>query len=135
MAENETVPMDRLAKVYRKIRGRMQELTAAYDAETEQLKAQLEAITTALKDQMLAAGVKSVNTAEGTVVLQTKVRYSTQDWDSFKQFVIEHDALDLLEKRIAQQNMGQFLTENPTLVPPGLNSASEYVISVRKPSK
>ena len=84
---------------------------------------------------MLAQGVKSVNTADGTIILSVKTRYSTQDWDSFKTFVIENDALDLLEKRIAQTNMGQFLSENPTLVPPGLNSASEYVISVRKPSK
>ena len=47
----------------------------------------------------------------------------------------ENDALDLLEKRIAQTNMANFLQENPTLVPPGLNSNSEYAISVRKPTK
>jgi hypothetical protein len=47
----------------------------------------------------------------------------------------ENDALDLLEKRIAQTNMATFLQDNPTLVPPGLNSNSEYEISVRKPTK
>jgi hypothetical protein len=47
---------------------------------------------------------------------------------------MEHDALDLFEKRIAQLNMKQFLEENPGVVPPGLNSNSEYDISVRKPS-
>ena len=99
------------------------------------LKAQQEAVKTALKDQMLALGVKSVNTAEGTVILSTKTRYSTQDWDAFKDFIKENDAIDLLEKRIAQTNMATFLGENPTLVPPGLNSNSEYSISVRKPTK
>ena len=66
--------------------------------------------------------------------MSVKTRYSTSDWDSFKKFVVEHDALDLYEKRIAQTNMKQFLEENPGAVPPGLNSSAEYDISVRKPS-
>ena len=45
------------------------------------------------------------------------------------------NALDLLEKRIAQTNMATFLEENPGVYPPGLNSVTEYAISVRKPTK
>jgi hypothetical protein len=41
--------------------------------------------------------------------------------------------VDLLEKRIAQINMAHFLEENPTIVPPGLNSTTEYDITVTKP--
>jgi hypothetical protein len=126
--------MDKLARVYRKMQTRIQELTATYETEVEALKAQQEEIKNALKDQMLALGVKSVNTDAGTVILSTKTRYNTQDWDAFKQFVIEHDAVDLLEKRIAQTNMATFLKENPSLMPPGLNSNTEFSISVRKPS-
>ena len=133
--EAATIPMDKLARVYRKMQTKIQQLTAVYETEVEVLKAQQEVVKTALKDQMLALGVKSVNTAEGTVILSTKTRYSTQDWDAFKEFMKENDALDLLEKRIAQTNMATFLQENPTLVPPGLNSNSEYAISVKKPTK
>ena len=133
--EAATIPMDKLARVYRKMQIKIQQLTAVYETEVEGLKAQQEVVKTALKDQMLALGVKSVNTTEGTVILSTKTRYSTQDWDAFKEFMKENDALDLLEKRIAQTNMANFLQENPTLVPPGLNSNSEYAISVRKPTK
>ena len=138
MTENNeavTIPMDKLARVYRKMQTKIQQMTAVYETEVEVLKAQQEVVKTALKDQMLALGVKSVNTAEGTVILSTKTRYSTQDWDAFKEFMKENDALDLLEKRIAQTNMATFLQDNPTLVPPGLNSNSEYAISVRKPTK
>ena len=134
-AQGVTVPIDKLARTYRKMQARIQQLTIAYESEVESIKAQQDAVRTALKDQLLSLGVKSVNTAEGTVILGTKTRYSTQDWDSFKEFIKEHDAVDLLEKRIAQTNMAQFLQENPNLVPPGLNSSSEYTISVRKPAK
>jgi len=129
------IPMDKLAKVYRKMAARIQELTQAYENEVEELKRQQDTVKIALKDQMLALGVSSVRTDQGTVVLSTKTRYNTQDWDSFKTFVLQHEAVDLLEKRIAQTNMSTFLEENPGLVPPGLNSVSEYAISVRKPTK
>lgn len=134
-AEVASVPMDKLARIYRKMQARIQELTTQYESEVESIKAQQEEIKNALKDQMLALGMTSVRTGEGTVVLSTKTRYNTQDWDSFKEFIKEHDAIDLLEKRIAQTNMGKFLEENPGLVPPGLNSNTEYAISVRKPTK
>jgi len=132
--ETETIPLDRLAKIYRKIRSEIATLTQDYDTKVEALKAQQEELKNAMKDMMKTMGVTSVRTAQGTVVLSVKTRYNTQDWDSFKKFVVEHDAVDLLEKRIAQSNMSQFLEENPGLVPPGLNSHAEYDVSVRKPS-
>lgn len=133
--DEEAIPLDKLAQIYRKIREKIDALTKEYDTQVETLKAQQDEIKFALKDQMKAMGVKSVQTTYGTVSLVTKTRYSTQDWDSFKRFVIEHEVVDLLEKRIAQTNMANFLEENPTLVPPGLNSTTEFDISVRKPSK
>ena len=128
------VPLDKLAKIYRKLRSKIADLTQEYDTQVEVLKAQQEEIKNAMKDQMKAIGVTSVRTTEGTAVMSVKTRYYTQDWDSFKKFMIEHEAVDLLEKRIAQLNMAQFLEENPGVVPPGLNSTSEFDISVRKPT-
>ena len=132
--ESETIPLDRLAKIYRKIRTEITTLTQDYDTKVEALKAQQDEIKNAMKDMMKMMGVTSVRTAQGTVVMSVKTVYDTNDWDSFKKFVVENDAVDLLEKRIAQTNMSQFLEENPGLVPPGLNSSSEYDISVRKPT-
>lgn len=131
----EQVPLDKLAKVYRKIRTKIQELTKDYETEVEKLTTQQQEISNAIKDHMMASGLKSVRTDEGTIILGQKTRYTTSDWDSFKKFVLEHEVLELFEKRIAQSNMAQFLQENPGIVPPGLNSDSEYTITVRKPSK
>jgi len=132
--EEDAIPLDKLVKIYRKLRTKMTELTQEYDTQAEVLKAQQDEIKNAIKEQMKTMGVTSVRTTEGTAVMSVKTRYTTQDWDSFKKFMIEHEALDLLEKRIAQNNMAQFLEENPGVVPQGLNSSSEYDISVRKPT-
>jgi hypothetical protein len=113
----------------------VQLLTKEFDSQVEELKAQQNEIKIAMKDQMLALGSSSIRTSEGTIILAQKVRYYTDDWDSFKTFVIEHEALDLFEKRIHQTNMVTFLEENPGVVPAGLNSMTEYDVSVRKPTK
>ena len=129
------MPMDKLAKVYRKMAAKVQQLTREYETQVEAIKAQQEVVKIALKDQMLKLGVKSVRTDQGTVVLSTVTNYNTQDWDSFKEFMKQYDALDLVQQRISQLNMKRFLEENPGVVPPGLNSMTEYGISVRKPTK
>jgi hypothetical protein len=129
------VPLDKLTRVYLKMRTAIQEVQQEYDAKLAALKEQQDAVKVAIKERMLALGTTSARTDFGTVILSKKTRYSTNDWASFKEFVVTNDALDLLEKRIAQKNMETFLTENPGLVPPGLNSDSEFDISVRKPSR
>ncbi len=131
----DNIPLDKLAKVYRKIRDRVGKLTQEYETQVEELKAQQAEIANAMKDILMSTGQKSANTNEGTIILGTKTRYTTNDWDSFKQFVLEHEVPELFEHRIAQRNMTQWLQENPTLIPPGLDQATEYTVTVRKPSK
>lgn len=131
MDDEAEVPLDKLVRIYMKMRAKLQEL----DAQVEAVKEQQQLIKVEIKDRLRAVGAKSVKTEHGTVSLTEKTRYYTQDWDSFKRFVMENDALDLLEKRIAQTNMKLFLDENPALVPPGLNSDTEFDVSIRKPTK
>jgi len=130
----EKVPLDKLAKIYRKIRDKKSALQAAFDTELAALDEQLDVLSSSMKDQMVEAGVTSVRTAEGTVILSTKTRYTVSDWEAFNTFIMQHEALYLLEKRVAQTNMATFLKENPETVIPTLNSNSEYSVSVRKPT-
>ena len=130
MDNNESVSIDTLCKIYMKMRAKVSEL----DAQIATIKEQQEQVSIAMRDKMKELGVNSVRTDHGTVTMLKKTRYYTQDWDSFKNFVLENQAVDLLERRIAQRNMTQFLEENPGLVPPGLNAESKFDVSVRKPT-
>lgn len=129
---NEFIPMDKLARVYRKIRAAMTEQTREYDAKMEALKTDLTEVTNAIRDQMKSLGSKSLKTTEGHIILSTKTRYDALDWEAFRDFVIENNALELLERRVAQTAMRQFLEDNPGLVPRGLNATSEITVTVRK---
>lgn len=133
--DEQQVPFDKLVKVYRKIKAEIDTLTQEYDTKVELLKAQQDEIKFAIKDQMKTLGVSSVKSPFGTVSMMTKTRYTTQDWSSFKEFILEHGVVDLLEKRIVQTNMATFLEENPGVVPPGLSSNTEFEIRITKPTK
>ena len=133
--EDTDIPIDKLVKIYRKIKMEIDTMTQEYDTKLEVLKGQQDEIKFAIKDQMKALGVTSVKSPFGTVSMMLKTRYNTNDWSSFKEFILEHSAVDLLEKRVAQTNMAQFLEENPGVVPPGLNSVSEFEIRITKPTK
>jgi hypothetical protein len=127
----DAIPLDKLVAIHAKIKARQELL----DKQLADLEEQREEIRMAIKDQMKALGLTSVKTSFGTVSLTKTTRYNTQDWDSFKAFVLEHQVVDLLEKRIAQTNMAQFLEENPGVVPPGLNSVTGFDIRVTKARK
>lgn len=127
----EAIPLDRLVAVHAKIKAKMEVL----DRQLAELEEQREEVRLAIKDQMKALGLTSVKTSAGTVSLTKTTRYNTADWDSFKAFVLEHQVVDLLEKRIAQSNMAQFLEENPGVVPPGLNAVTGFDIRVTKARK
>jgi hypothetical protein len=116
--------------VYRKIYLKTQEIQKQLD----KLEEQKDELKNAMKDQMRELGLKSVKTEGGNISLSTKKRYYTDDWDSFKTFMMDNDALDLVERRISQSNMALFLEENPGKVPAGLSSLTENTVTVTKPT-
>ena len=129
------VTMDRLTRVYIKMRDKLAVLAHEYEEQEATIKAQQAEVAGAMKDIIQKAGGTGMKTEYGTVALKTSTRYYAQDWDAMGRFIIDNDAVHLLEKRIAQRNMSEFLETNPGVVPPGLNTMSEISVSVTKPRK
>ena len=127
-----TVPTDKLVKAYIKIRDARKTLASEYEKQDAELKESLDTIESQLLEVCKAIGSDGIKTPFGTVSRNVAKRYWTNDWHSFHEFMKEHDALDLVEKRIAQTNMSTFLEENPDLHPPGLNIDSRYTVVVRR---
>jgi hypothetical protein len=129
------VTLDRLAKVYIKIRETLSQELRVWEEREAALKAQQAAVAAEMKDRLQALGAKSAGTAYGTVSLKTTTRYYFQDWEAADKFIIEQEAPFLLERRVSQSKMAEFLEKNPGVVPPGLNTMSELTVSVTKPRK
>lgn len=132
MSEDTPVQVDKLTRIYLKIRDKRAEVAAKFKEEDDQLVEQLELVKQELLDYCKAHGVDSVRTSEGLVYRTQKTRYWTSDWASMHKFILEHELPEFFEKRLNQGAVKEFLEENPESVPPGLNVDSEYVIAVRK---
>lgn len=80
--------------------------------------------------------VDSMRTKNGTVMRSIKSRVHVLDWDAFYDYVLENKAPQLLQKRVHESNFEEFMSERrQDGLPPGVNVAREYSITVRKPSK
>lgn len=130
--KNGEVKLEKLVKIFIKIKNKRSELSTKFKEEDDHLKSQQEAVKKALLAHCKEHDVESVRTSEGLFYRTTRTRYWTSDWESMYKFIDEHSVPEFFEKRLNQGHVKQYLEENPESVPPGLNVDSEYVISVRR---
>ena len=123
---------EQLVTVYIKMRDALVKLQREFDEKESAIKAQQDIVTQALLEMCKEMGAEGLRTPAGSVFKTIKTRYWTSDWGSMKQFIKDNNALDLMEQRVHQTTMKNFLEENPTLMPPGMNVDSRYSITVRR---
>ena len=126
------ISVEKLVKVYIKMRDKHTEMLHEFQEQEKDIKAKMAKVKAALLEHCKEHNVDSVRTGEGLFFRTVKQSYWTSDWESMGKFIIENNAPDLLEKRLHQGNMKQFLEEHPDLLPPGINVDSEYSVTVRR---
>jgi len=131
-SEASSADLDKLTQVYLRIRDAKYELDAAHKLKLAELDEQLSLIESEMLEACKTMNASSVRTPHGTIVRSMKSRYWTNDWDSMYDFIEKTGAFALLEKRIHQTHMKEFLSENPDLFPKGMNVENEYTVVVRR---
>lgn len=124
--------VDRAIKVFIKIRDKRSELKKQFEEQDDLLKEQQSAIEASLLEVCKSTGATSLATDAGTAFRKIDTKYWTSDWERMYKFIEENNALHLLERRIAQNSMKEFLEANPDKLPEGLNVDSRYTITVRR---
>jgi predicted metal-dependent phosphotriesterase family hydrolase len=126
------ITVDKIVEVYIKIRDARDEARKEADKIEADFASQLEVLEQQMLDVCKSTGATSLKTPHGTVMQSVKKRYWTNDWEKFYAFMFEHNIPELLERRIHQTNIKQFLEENPDMLPLGLNVEAEQSITVRR---
>jgi hypothetical protein len=123
---------DKLARVYVKIRDARVELKNEFDKKDAELKADLDTIASQLLEICKQTNADTLKTSGGTVMRTVKTRYWTSDWEAMYDLIANTGELGLLEQRIHQGNMKEYLKDNPEKLPIGLNVDSRYDVIVRR---
>lgn len=133
--EVETTKLDELVKVYLTIRNERDRIEAERKAQIKELDDELAMLEQTFMATCNESNAKSIRTSYGTVIRKLYERYTVNDGDSFRKFILSNGAVDLFEARIHQGNFKEFLKENQADgLPPGVNVMREFTITVRKPS-
>ena len=126
------IDLDKLTTIYIKIRDKRADNKRMFEAEDNDLKEQMEVLEAQMLDVCKDMNADSIRTPHGTIIRSVKSRYWTNDWDSMYGFIEKHSAFGLLEKRLHQTHMKEFLEENPDVYPQGMNVENTYTVVVRR---
>lgn len=129
------ITADRLTEVYMKIRAKRAELKAAFDEEDTALEAKQKKITAELLRICKSTGADSIKTKHGTVSRYVKELYMCNDYGPLIEYIREHDAIQLLQQRIAQVNMKEWIADHPDDLPPAVSCDRAYDVKIYKPRK
>ena len=135
MSETTELKLDDLVNVYLTIRNEREKLKASWEVQDGELEQDMKSLEQSMLTVCNDTNASSIRTESGTVIRSLKERFTTNDWDNFKKFVLDNEAIDLLERRIHQGNFKEFMAEHQGEgLPPGVNVMREFTIVVRKPS-
>jgi len=135
MSETTELNLDELVKIYLTIRNEREKLKSSWEVKDGELEQEMKLLEQSMLTVCNDTNASSIRTESGTVIRSLKERFTTNDWDNFKKFVLDNEAIDLLERRIHQGNFKEFMAEHKDEgLPPGVNVMREFTIVVRKPS-
>ena len=124
--------MDDLSQQYLRLRQKRELLKERFLAEDGELEKAMADIEASLLDTLNAANSNSMSTNSAVVMRSVRKRYMPTNWDAVYKLIDKHKAYGLLEKRVHNGNMKDFLEEHPDEYPAGLNVDSRYAVTVRR---
>lgn len=128
------IDINQLVKAYRKIRDAIKEAEAEHEEKVSGMKADLDKVGAELLKFCNDKDLDSIRTPVGTISRRIQTRYWTTDWEEMHKFVLDNEVPYVLEKRINNNALQQYLEDHPDAFPPGLQVDRKFVIQVRKPT-
>ena len=128
--------VDRLVKVFIKIRNARSENTREYEAKDAELKASLKLVEVELLRRAQEQGVDGFTVSGvGTTYINEEMHVSIGDDRAFYDFVRETGDLDFFERRVTVKHVKEYMDSNADSLPPGLHVFRELRMRVRGASK
>ena len=129
------VNTEELVSAYIALRDERAKLKEEYESADKKLVDDMEKIEQTMLSICNDIGADSIKTGVGTVIRKVNERFYCTDWENFGNYVLENEAVELLERRIHQGNFREHMASiEGQGLPPGVNVMREYGITVRRAS-
>jgi hypothetical protein len=127
--EEDTVDMEQLVRVYRKIRDVRKANKKEFTLKDNDLKEKQSLITANILEFFNTTKQQNAKTAFGTAYKKLKTQASCSDWVTFYAWIKEHDAFQFLHKRVTEKEVAKYREVHKTL-PPGVRVNEAWVIGI-----
>lgn len=133
---SDEIKLDEIVQTYLAIRSQRESIQRDYELKDAELKAEQAQLEQVLLEQCNTMNAETIRTGAGTVVKTLRESYICSDWDGLKSFIIDNGLIELLQQRLHNTNLKEYLANHEGEgMPPGVSSFREYSIVVKKPSK
>ena len=133
---SEQIKLDEIVQAYLTIRSQRENIAREFELQDAELKAEQAQLEQVLLEQCNEMNAETIRTGAGTVVKTLRESYICSDWDGLKSFIMENGLIELMQQRLHNTNLKEYLTTHEGEgMPPGVSSFREYSIVVKKPSK
>lgn len=129
----EMVDMEKLARIWRKMQDKRDELRHEAEAADLVIKDQQAVISAALLSAMNGLNADNLGTKAGIIKRKVAMKPSAADWSAVYRWIQDTGRFDLLHKRLSSAVVEEFAEANDGDLPPGINVWRGYEISVVKP--
>lgn len=123
--------IDELVEQMVKVRDKLKEADDAHKKKTEAARKYKEQLENKLLEKLNQVGGEAVKTAHGTVYRTTRRSATIADGDTFRDFVINQAAFDLVDWKANALAVDDFIKSN-SAPPPGVNFTTVFTVGVRR---
>jgi hypothetical protein len=124
--------MNEIAKAYIALREARRQAKKRWENEDARFKAGLEKLEAIMLAHLNETNADAVRTDSGTFYKQEAITPLASDWQLVYDWIKEHDAWDMLERRVKSTFIKEFQEAHDGALPPGISVYREFVIRVRK---
>ncbi len=119
-------------KAYNLIEDARDKIRKKYDEQDSALKKVKDEVEQFMLQEMKNMNLQAFEVpGEGVANIRVKRRFGGADWGLVWRFVVDNDCPQMLQKRLLDTAVQQYLDEHGTL-PPGINTEAKQVIVVTK---
>lgn len=122
--------LDDKVEQYINLRDRRTVLKKAYSETDEELKNEMKLIEMDILEFLDSTGQQSAKTEHGTAYKEIFTSVTVADGQKFFDFVLQNDAIDLLEKRVNKTAYRSYKEDGIDV--PGVNIYQEAKVKIRK---
>jgi hypothetical protein len=122
---------DDMVELHIKIRDRLEACDKAHKEKTKPVRELKEQIEGKMLQRLMDIGVDSAKTKHGTVYRSTKRSASIADPGTFRSFIQEHEAYDLVDWKANAPAVADYIEEHQA-PPPGINFSTTFTVGVRR---